>query len=171
MVGDWRVPSETQGWGVDSSRVRYTSIFVQIEKCICPNLNIYLSKFQNVFVKFEYIFVQIEICICQNLNIYLSKLQNVFVKNLIFICPNLKLYLSKFEYIFVQINSSSIHLPIFQGSSSHLDDRLLFAGQYLFMIFTQPNVTIMSQYLIQLLLDQQCYSGSLSQGNSRCPSL
>ena len=56
--------------------------FVQIRKCICKNLKMYLSKFENVFVKnWKYI--------CKNLKMYLSRSYNVSGKNLpVWIFPN-----------------------------------------------------------------------------------
>ena len=38
---------------------KLTNVFVQIDKCICPNRKIYVSKLTNVFV-------QIDKCICAN---------------------------------------------------------------------------------------------------------
>ena len=45
----------------------------KFQKCICLNFKMYLSKFQNVFVK-------ISKCICPNCKMYLFILQNVFVQ-------------------------------------------------------------------------------------------
>ena len=56
-----------------------TLTIIQIYEYICPNLLMYLSKPQDVFVK-------ISKCICPNVRIYLSKNEKVFVKIAKYIC-------------------------------------------------------------------------------------
>ena len=93
------------------------NVFVQISKCICSNLKMYLSKVQGCLrcpnlkkylFKFENVFSCIH-CpefntaaaqfgpLATNFKIYLSKSGNVFVQISKCICSNLKMYLSKVQ--------------------------------------------------------------------------
>ena len=97
------------------------NVFVQIAKCICPNLKMYLSKLQNVFV-------QIIKCICPNFKMYLSKLQNVFVQIAKCICPNCKMYLSQLLNVFVLAkcigSNSKMYLSKLYKSNGHCLERV-----------------------------------------------
>ena len=47
--------------------------------CICQNYKMYLSKLKNVFSNLQNVFVQIEKCICPNDTMYLFIISNRFV--------------------------------------------------------------------------------------------
>ena len=58
-----------------------SSILSILQKHNCQNVQIYLfQNLQINFSKFTIVFVQIDKCICPNWQMYLSKLQNVFVQ-------------------------------------------------------------------------------------------
>ena len=75
------------------------NVIVHFVKCICLNLDIYLSKLQEI--------------LCENCNLlfmkcYLSKLWNVFVQIRKCICTNCEMYLSKLWNVLVWISRNIV---------------------------------------------------------------
>ena len=71
-VKDCSVARLGDGWTIPTTKVylsKWQNVFVQMEKCICPNGKMYLSKWQHVLVQIaKYIFLKGKI--------YFSKWQN-----------------------------------------------------------------------------------------------
>ena len=72
-----------------SLNFNFFNVFVQIYKCDCPNWQMYLSTFWNVFLPMGWDVA----CFSSSSNPI--HLQNVFVQILKYISPNCKMYLSK----------------------------------------------------------------------------
>ena len=79
------------------------NVFIEINKCICPNLQIYISKLQlcshhntRRWMVDKMYLVKIAKCICPNQKMYFVKIKEC-------VCPNQKMYLSKLKAIFVQM--------------------------------------------------------------------
>ena len=124
-------------------------------KCICPNLELYLSKMRNVFVWKMYlskignvlvrnensiclknVFVQIEKCICPKWEMYLSKMRNVFVQNGKCICPKWEMYLSKW------LTQTGIRVDCWSAHCQLLAEDITLSGDKKILLEQQQNMKI-----------------------------